>query len=231
MILGPTPSPAARLEGRVLLLPTGATEAHGPHLPLDTDVRIATEIARRVAARVDGVVLPPLAYGVTRFARNFPGTISISAELTTALVEELLRAAFAAGAAKAVIVNAHFEPANVDALFAAVRRLEGLPVVFPHLGSRRNAARLRSAALDGHAGLYETALVLAVAPELVQGHASLPDNEADLGAGILAGATCFEEAGGPRAFFGRPAAATAEIGHRLYDELAEIVLDAIATPA
>lgn len=227
MNLGAARSPEARLAGRVVLLPTGACEAHGPHLPLDTDVRIAVALAERVAARVDGVVLPPLPYGVTRYARNFPGTLSIEAETVTSLVEAVLRGAHAAGARKLVVVNAHFEPANVDALFAAVKRLEGLPVVFPHLGSRRNAARLRAAVLDGHAGIYETSLVLAVAPQLVQGHAALPENPADLGAGMLAGATCFEEAGGPDAYFGRPAAASAAIGEALYAELTEIVVEAI----
>jgi creatinine amidohydrolase len=171
------------------------------------------------------VVLPPLAYGVTRFARNFPGTISVSAEVVTGMVAEVLQAALAAGARRVAIVNAHFEPANVDALFAAKARVP--EIVFPHLGSRKNAARLRAAVLDGHAGLYETSLMLALAPQLVHGHAALVDNDADLAAGILAGATCFEEAGGPDAFFGRPGAATTETGHALLDELATIVVEAL----
>lgn len=228
-MLGTQRSPTARLAGRVVILPTGSTEAHGPHLPLDTDVRIAVGVAERVAARVDGVVLPPIPYGVTRFARNFPGTLSVSADVVTGMVADVLRSAHEAGARALLISNAHFEPAHVDALFAAVARLkgEGIPVVFPHLGSRRNASRLRAAALDGHSGIYETSLVLALAPELVVGQAVLVDNPADLAAGIVAGATCFEEAGGPAAYFGRPAAASAAIGDALLDELATILVEAL----
>ncbi|MEN9786573.1 MAG: hypothetical protein RLZZ299_1837 [Pseudomonadota bacterium] len=230
-------SPEASLAGAVAILPTGACEAHGPHLPLDTDVRIACAMAERAAARLSATgrparVLPPVAYGVTRFARNFPGTIGISPATMTALVAEILEAAHAAGATGLAIANGHLEPANLDALFAASRRVEGSTgrvVAMPNAGSRRNAARLAAAAapVDGHAGIYETSLVLAVAPHLVRDHASLPDNPADLGAGILAGATCFEDAGGPRAYFGQPAHATAALGDRLLEELAAMLVEAV----
>jgi creatinine amidohydrolase len=234
-------SPDASLAGAVAILPTGACEAHGPHLPLDTDVRIACAMAERAAARFVAAgrparVLPPMAYGVTRFARNFPGTLGVSPATMTSMVAEVLEAAHAAGATSLAIANGHLEPANLDALFAAVRRVEegtGLVVALPNAGSRRNAARLAAAAapVDGHAGIYETSLVLAVAPGLVRAHTALPDNDADLAAGMVAGATCFEEAGGPRAYFGRPAQATAALGERLLDELAAMLVEAVDAAA
>lgn len=228
-------SPQASLEGAIVVLPTGACEAHGPHLPLDTDVRIAVGMAERAATQLAARgrrvwVLPPVTYGVTRFARNFPGTLTVSPATMTAFVAEVLEAAHAAGASGLAIANAHLEPANVDALFAACARVEastGRRVVFPNAGSRRNADRLARAAapVDGHSGIYETSLLLALAPERVVGHDTLPDNPADLGAGILAGATCFEEAGGPRAYFGTPARASAELGERLLDELGALIAE------
>ncbi len=228
-------SPDVSLEGAVALLPTGACEAHGPHLPLDTDVRIAVGMAERAASRLRAEgqpawVLPPVTYGVTRFARNFGGTLTISAETMVALVAEILESAHAAGATGLAICNAHLEPANVDALFAAASRVHartGIKVVFPNVGSRRNAERLAAAAaaVDGHSGTYETSLVLALAPDLVRGHRDLPANDASLAEGILTGATCFEEAGGPRAYFGAPARATEAIGERLLDELAAMVVE------
>jgi creatinine amidohydrolase len=228
-------SPQASLEGAIVIVPTGACEAHGPHLPLDTDVRIAVGMAERAATQLAARgqrawVLPPVTYGVTRFARNFPGTLTVSPATMTAFVAEVLEAAHAAGASGLAIANAHLEPANVDALFAACARVEastGRKVVFPNAGSRRNADRLARAAapVDGHSGIYETSLILALAPELVVGHDALPDNPADLGAGILAGATCFEEAGGPRAYFGTPARASAELGERLLDELGALIAE------
>jgi creatinine amidohydrolase len=161
-------SPDASLAGTVAILPTGACEAHGPHLPLDTDVRIACAMAERAAARLAAAgrparVLPPVAYGVTRFARNFPGTLGVSPATMTAVVAEILEAAHAAGATGLAIANGHLEPANLDALFAAARRVEaatGTPVALPNAGSRRSAARLAAVAapVDGHAGIYETSL-------------------------------------------------------------------------
>ncbi len=231
--LGPRRFPQAGLLGRVAILPTGACEAHGPHLPIDTDVRIAVAMAERAAARLDARVLPPVTYGVTRFARNFPGTLGVSPAVMTALVAEVLVAAADAGASRLGIANAHLEPANVDALFEAcaqVKSRTGLTVAFPHVGSRRNAERLAKAAapLDGHSGIYETSLMLAIAPRTVVGHRRLPDVAADLGAGIVAGATCFEEAGGPQAYFGTPARATPELGERLLEELGAILVEALA---
>jgi creatinine amidohydrolase len=223
-------SPQASLAGRVAILPTGACEAHGPHLPLDTDVRIAVAMAERAAVRLDAVVLPPMGYGVTRFARNFPGTISVEPETVTSLVASVLGGALAGGARVVALANAHFEPAQIDALFAAcarVREVTGSEVVFPNVASRRNAARLRAAALDGHSGRYETALMLAIAPDLVRGHGELPAVRASLADGIVAGATCFEEAGGPLAYFGEPARATAQIGEALLDELAMMLVEAV----
>lgn len=227
--LGTARTGDAALRGRVALLPTGACEVHGPHLPLDTDVRIAVAVAERAAEALDGWVLPAIPYGVAQFGRNFEGTLSVSSETLRALVAEVLVAAHQRGASRLVIVNAHFEPANVDALFAAcaeVHARTGARVAFPNVASRRMSARLRAAPLDGHSGIYETSLMLAIAPETVKGHAELIAVGASLADGISAGATTFEEAGGPGAYFGDPARATAEIGRALIEELATLVAEA-----
>jgi creatinine amidohydrolase len=230
-------SPDVSLAGAVAILPCGACEAHGPHLPLDTDVRIAVGTAERAAARLRATgraawVLPPVTYGVTRFARNFPGTLTVSAEAMTGFVADVLCSAHAAGASALAIANAHLEPANLDALFAACAQVQartGAPVALPNPGSRRNSARLAAVAagVDGHSGVYETSLMLALAPELVHGHEALPENPASLAAGIMAGATCFEDAGGPRAYFGAPARASAALGERLLDALADMLVEAM----
>jgi len=231
-------SPDVSLEGAVAILPCGACEAHGPHLPLDTDVRIAVGVAVRAVERLrasgrSAWVLPPVTYGVTRFARNFPGTLGVSAATMTAVVADVLVAAREAGASTLAIANAHLEPANLDALFAAcaeVKLRSGAAVALQSPGSRRSSARLAAvaAAVDGHSGLYETSLMLALAPERVRGHAGLPENPASLADGIVAGATCFEDAGGPRAYFGAPARATSELGERLLDELAAMLVEGLA---
>src|SRR5947199_7898298 len=80
----------------VAILPVGAVEAHGPHLPLATDVIIAETMARAAAARLathgyDAVLLPPLAYTAAEFAAGFPGTVSLRPGTVTALLLDLAR--------------------------------------------------------------------------------------------------------------------------------------------
>ena len=65
-------------DGRMVILPTGATEAHGPHLPIDTDTHQAEHMAVELAKRVGAVVAPPVAYGISKTFEHFPGTLSLS---------------------------------------------------------------------------------------------------------------------------------------------------------
>lgn len=235
MRLGERTSPASGLRGAWALLPTGSCEAHGPHLPLDTDVRISEEMAVR-AARIlgDAVVLPTLPYGVTEYAGAFPGTLSVSSEVVVRLIVEIGAAAAHQGAVGIAIANSHFEPAHIDAIFAAVRELRArvaVPVVFPNVASRRYASRLGAEFASGacHAGAYESSLVLAMAPALVDeaARSGLPDVPIDLAAAMRAGAHDFVEAGGVDAYFGAPGAGTAADGERWLDELGAILAEAV----
>src|SRR5690606_1515011 len=108
-------------EPPILLLPVGSTEAHGPHLPLATDVLIAQETARRAAGElaareVTALVLPPLAYAVTEFVAAFRGTISVRAETVRTLLEEIARSLFGQGFPLVVLVNGHVEPEHARML-------------------------------------------------------------------------------------------------------------------
>ena len=149
--------------GRVLLVPVGSCEQHGPHLPLDTDTRIALAVARGVAERRDDtVVAPVVGYGSSGEHQSFAGTLSIGTEVLTAVLVELGRSAFPDPAtphhAALVFVNGH--GGNQSAVHRACRVLadEGRPV-----GSWAPAVP----GGDAHAGRTETSLLLAIAPELV----------------------------------------------------------------
>ena len=61
-----------------VIIPTGATEAHGPHMPTDTDTHQVEHIAWLLAQRINALVAPPLAYGISKTFEYFPGTISLS---------------------------------------------------------------------------------------------------------------------------------------------------------
>lgn len=149
------------LLGRIdlhLLIPLGATEQHGPHLPLNTDTLIASSIAEAVAAvRDDAVVAPALPYGSSGEHSGFPGTLSLGqAALETALVE-LIRSA--AGFGDVTLVSWH--GGNAEPVVRAVARLR----------DEERTVHLWKPRVDGgdaHAGRVETSLMLALAPDLVR---------------------------------------------------------------
>lgn len=228
---------AAAQRGAVALLPTGATEAHGPHLPLATDVIISRHAALRAARllRAEGravVVLPPLAYAVTEFAADFAGTISLPPETARALARDVILGAKRAGFAGVVVVNAHLEPGNLVALRDAVREANeaGANAVFPDVTRKPHALTLGDEFKSGacHAGSYETSLVLAAEPFLVQTEIAerLVPNPASLSVAIREGKQSFLEAGGPDAYFGFPADASAAEGETRFAALAAIFADA-----
>ncbi|MCZ6603343.1 MAG: creatininase family protein, partial [Planctomycetota bacterium] len=103
-------------------------------------------------------------------------------------------------------------------------------IVFPDIARKKNAEKLTEEFRSGacHAGQFETSLVLAVRPELVNDDVrrQLEPNRTNLAMKIKEGAQSFEEAGGPRAYFGDPGAATVEEGESTYRKLTEILLSA-----
>jgi creatinine amidohydrolase len=233
------PELAGLPRGRIVaILPAGATEAHGPHLPLSTDVIIAEAMAREAAARltvrgVDVVLLPPLTCTPAPFAAGFPGTLSIRSDTLTALVADLGRSLLSHGIRTLAVANAHLDPAHLDALHAAGETLsaEGARWVFPDITRRALAERLTPEFRSGacHAGCFETSIILAARPDLVDDgvRRGLPPVEHSLSVAIREGRQTFEEVGGDRAYFGDPAAATAEEGAASILELGRILEEAV----
>src|SRR3989338_1886315 len=103
---------AAMRAGRWLLLPFGAVEQHGPHLPLGTDLFYAEHICAAVAERIHGLVAPPLPYGVCRTMRNFPGTISLTPATLGAVVREVVAEYIRHGGRRFALITGHAEPAQ-----------------------------------------------------------------------------------------------------------------------
>lgn len=231
------PEASSALSGAVVMLPVGAIEAHGPHLPLDTDVIIAREAARRACALISrhAIMLPEISYGVSYVGSCFPGTTPIPPDALTRIVNEIIVTTLDAGASAAIIVNAHLEPAHIQALADAAERATHAtmkPVAFPDLRQERWARRLSAEFLAGmrHAGAYETSLVMAAKPEAVRLEflSGLEPVLIDLPAALRSGARTFADAGGTLGYFGNPRDASAAEGHRLFDELARMMLDALA---
>jgi creatinine amidohydrolase len=227
--------------GSVAILPVGAIEAHGPHLPLETDVIIAQAMARTGAARLAArglrvLVLPPLTYTSAGFARGFAGTLSLRPETVVATVVDIAGSLGQHGYTVLAIANAHLDPdhlASIEAAVNQIRRGLRLRVAFPNLVIKPWALRLGDEFKSGacHAGQFETSIVLAERPDLVREAtmAALPPNPASLSRAIREGKMEFEEAGGPRAYFGYPAQATAEEGRATLEVLGAILDEAVQT--
>ena len=144
----------------LLVVPIGACEQHGPHLPLDTDTRIAMALADGLAGKFDAgelLVTPPLSITASGEHASFPGTLSVGVDVFEQIIVELVRSAdWSAGV---VLVNGH--GGNRSPVERAVRLLHS---------EERNVLAWwpRVDGGDAHAGDTETSLMLALAPELVR---------------------------------------------------------------
>ncbi|PYP76664.1 MAG: creatininase [Gemmatimonadetes bacterium] len=222
----------------VLYFPVGSTEPHGPHSPLATDPLISIGMCERACARLEddpllrGLILPALGFGVTRYTRAFAGPIHVSEESLHALVVDVCRSLLGQGFRHVVLVNNHFEPEHVKTLHRAcdtVERELGVVVGYLDLTRKERATRLSEEFRRGecHAGRYETSLVLADRPELVDEDemAALPYVPIDLAQVIAQGLKEFKEMGLEQAYCGAPAEATAAEGDELFEVLTDMLIE------
>lgn len=169
------PEVAAALNGGVAVLPFGACEQHGHHLPQSTDTIVAQAVAAGLAERLDAVLLPAVPYGETWNMAGYPGTLSLKPSTVRAIVEDLADALAEANCAALVIVNGDWgNRAPLTEAVAAIEahgRIRAISLDYPGLDAA--AARIRESvpAAPGqsidHAGELETSLLLHLAPTLV----------------------------------------------------------------
>lgn len=236
------PEAEKALRGSTCLLPVGALEAHGPHLPLATDTILAEEVARRAAEKLSEwkatvVILPALAVTPARFAAAFAGTVSVSEGTAAACVCEIAKSIEKHGALKLVLISPHVDPANLKAMNAAAESMRNAPtirVIFPDFTQKPWVLRLPDEFKRGgaHAGNFETSMMMAASRKSVREseRIGLARVDVDLAAKIREGAKSFEDCGGDFGYFGDPASATKEEGERCLDLLRDIVVEAATAP-
>lgn len=217
---------SAAAPSAVAVLPVAATEQHGPHLPTVVDTALVTAIATRGCDRATAstVLAPTLPFGASDHHLPFGGTLSLAEAAFRIVVTDLLRSTARAGFTRALLLNGHGGNAAVCAE-AAKNAPAGLTVVACSYWELAPAPTGIRGRYPGHAGEVETALMLAVAPELVRMDLARespgashrpPDGVADAETWRLLDG-----------FTDDPGKATRELGERLLDELGDAVARAI----
>ena len=158
-------------ETQTVILPVGATEEHGPHLPTMTDTIQAMEVARAVAKERHVFLAPPLHYGVCRSTRGFPGTITVGHDALRAFAKDLLTSFADSGFARVMILTGHAGGQHMAALEEACQMAVEERDFHVSLVSLFDLidARAVETAHDGHAGEMETSLMMVIRPDLVKG--------------------------------------------------------------
>lgn len=217
----------------------GATEQHGPHLPLATDALIGDHLAWLVADRLDAFVAPTVRIGCSEHHLAFAGTLSLSEDTFQEIVADIVRSAARSGFRRIVLLPTH--GGNFHPLAAALDELGPVPgiqvqaltdlavlLAIAQLGADEHGVPVGDGGL--HAGEWETSMLESIHPELVHPDRAEPGYTGDPQAAM---STIFEQgvhAVAGNGVIGNPAQASAEHGARYWDKVLAIALDALEHP-
>lgn len=161
-----------RGENPLVIIPTGAVEVYGPHLPLASDTIVAQGVARLVAERMQGLCAPALPVGYSADLMSFPGTLNVSPEVFLNYLDGICRSLIHWGLKKYLFLNTHL--GNVSAIDEEADLLTcECEATCMQIDWWRYASRVASQELEsgswaaGHAGELGTSVLLYFAPELV----------------------------------------------------------------
>ncbi|MEQ8968329.1 MAG: creatininase family protein [Azospirillaceae bacterium] len=231
----------------VVVLPCGSVEQHGRHMPLGTDTVLAAAVARGAAARLAGrvpvVLLPPPWYGFSSHHMGFPGTVTLRSETYMALVKDIARSVLAHGFRRLALVNGHGGNVSIlDVIGADLghewhgRARVASVTYFALVADRAGEFRESAPGGMGHAGEFETSLMLHLAADTVRGERGVT-HYPDTGTAYLT----TDLFGAPRArawidfgdlsptgTFGDPGLASAEKGGRIFEICTRALADFLA---
>lgn len=226
--------------GRTVIVPTGATEAHGPHMPVDTDTHQAEHIALCLAERIGAVVAPPVAYGVSMTFEHFPGTISLSIPTYQMMLFEIGAALIKQGFQHLILLNGNRPSgtANDQVARHLVDQLDSEHVFkvsavsyWEPAADKIHAMRKSVVGGMGHGCELEASFQLAIRPELVKMERLEGAKYGPVGWDLVAPTNPTRTymrrprpEVGHAAIFGDPTKATAEMGHASI----AVIVDALA---
>ena len=241
------PEAAARLTpSSVLLLPVGAIEQHGPHLPLNTDLLIADTLAERVVAQhgdaLDLWKLPALPYSKSDEHAWSPGTVWLSATTLLAVLDDIGRSLATLPTKRLALLNGH--GGNTQLLAVANRELRlhhGLMTFLLHPSQPRDSGGSAEdddeLGMGVHGGRGETSVMLALVPELVdmsKAERSVPEAMASNSRVRFGGDVPFGWSSQDLAasgVIGDPTLASAELGETLVTGMIASLAEALAEVA
>ena len=155
-----------------IILPVGCIEAHGPHLPLATDVLIPLSIAQFLAPKINALIAPPIFYGVVRSLSPYPGSISISPQTLKETIKSVLFSLRQSGFKYFIIINGHGSRDHLSALKEACREswLENkcVTILINWWEVAEKIAEELFSSKPGHAGVDETSMILTINEKLVK---------------------------------------------------------------
>jgi creatinine amidohydrolase len=214
----------------------GATEQHGPHMPLATDALIGDRLARLVAEKLDAFVAPTVRVGCSEHHLEFPGTLSISEQTFVGVVGDLVRSLARGGFRRVVLLPTH--GGNFGPLAATIEQLGSIPgievraltdlgalLAIAQLGADEYGVPINHGGL--HAGEWETSMLAAIHPELVHPERAQPgytgDPEAAIGAIFASGVHTIS----PNGVIGDPSQASPEHGRLYWEKALAVAVAAI----
>jgi creatinine amidohydrolase len=212
----------------LVIVPVGALEAHGPHLPLGADQLQAEATAGALADRLDALIAPTIPYGSAPGARRFPGTVSLTMSQlgthATGVLSELART----GVRRILVLSGHAERGHMAALREAgdeTMRLHPATrvVVLSDYDFVYELRGKESPATDGHAGLLETSRVMALAPTTVGSDRPVVENRRSP---FLPGAS--SESEWPESVMGDTRPASAELGAKVQEHVLRRLVETVA---
>lgn len=213
---------------KTLAVPYGTVEAHGDHLPLNTDTLVMTRVLERASEEVEMFVAPPLHYGVCTSTGQHPGTIGVTPSTLRAMTRDLVRDSFEKGLRNFLLISGHGGGLHVGAMKEAgeelTQELDGVRIaacsIYDVLGLE--AFSIADTENDSHAGEMETSLVLHLAPGLVKGRS--PEEYPELPKPVIArDKTRYWK----NAVWGDPGKATEDKGRRFFEAMAAKVVELV----
>jgi creatinine amidohydrolase len=212
------------------MLPVGAIEQHGPHLPTGTDAILATALAEAVSDRTGAPVLPTQAIGCSfGHGRLLPGTLSLRPEQLAEAVCAVVEGAADSGIRRVLAINGHFGNQAALAVAGDHLRLERSDLRFGAVGwwniTDEVAAETLADGADVHANRAETSMMLAVAPDLVRTDLLAESDDPDRTESLVFRYTADRLS--TNGVTGRPSEATAELGHRLFAMVVDALVDLV----